>query len=365
MKVLLVNNDKGWSGGQEHLKDLSCELKSIGTDVHFVVRDGSPSHSRYGGLGFAVHPMPKHGFAGDLHGFSMLVKLLRSERFDIVSVNREHDLFMTALAWKIAFPFSKTGRFMMSYHTATTRPQTMLGTADAIVCISEHVKSRLLAANPSAANKTSVLYYGINAGEPPSLDKFSRCRSRKFFEGAAFPIIGMVGEFWKNQGELVEMLPVLRQKFPDLKAVFVGDDRDAGLVTPLKERIRTLGLEDAVLFTGRVPREKIPDIFYDFDLSVTTHRNEGFGIVHMESLSAGTPVVCYNEGGQVDLFRGEDVAIVVDGGAAEFTAAVSALLGDDSRRFAMGRNGRALIENSFSLKAMGSRYFLFYKSINS
>lgn len=365
MKVLLINNDKGWSGGQEHLKDLSCELTLLGVQVHFVVRDGSPSHSRYGGLGFTVHPMPKHGLAGDLQGLIMLVKLLRSERFDIVSVNREHDLFMTALAWKIAFPMAETGSFMMSYHTATTRRQPLLGTADAIVCISEHVKSRLLVANPSAAKKTSVLYYGINTGEPPTDEKFCRDRRRRFFDGGAFPMIGMVGEFWKNQGELVGMLPALRQKFPALKAVFVGDDRDEGLVNPLRERIRALGVEDAVLFTGRVPRERIADIFHDFDLSVTTHRNEGFGIVHMESLAAGTPVVCYNEGGQVDLFRGEDVAVVVDGAGAEFTAAVSSLLDDDSRRFAMGRRGRALIEKSFSLKAMGSRYFSFYKSLGS
>jgi len=47
MKILLINNDKGWSGGQEHLKDLAAELVLKGVDVHFLVRAGSKSESRF------------------------------------------------------------------------------------------------------------------------------------------------------------------------------------------------------------------------------------------------------------------------------------------------------------------------------
>lgn len=362
MKVLLINNDKGWSGGQEHLKDLAGQLLRLGLEIQFVVRQDSPSDVRFRELGVPVHALPRHGL-GDISALIKLVRLFRQEQFDIISINREHDLLLTGLVWNLAFPLRKAGRLMMSYHTATSRRQLLLGRADAILCISEHVRTKLLQGNPAVADKVRVVHYGIAPGAPPDAEKFNRNRQRRYFTGQGFPIIGMLGEFWKNQGELVEMIPLLQKTFPEIKIVFIGDNTDQALITPIHEKIKVLGVENAVIFTGRVPREQIPAIFYDLDLSVTTHRNEGYGIVHIESLAAGTPVVSYNEGGQVDLFRGEDVALLVDGGVPEFAAAVVSLLTDDGQRFAMGKRGRELVERRHSLQAMGERYLDFYRNM--
>lgn len=362
MKLLLVNNDKGWSGGQEHLKDLATELLSRGIEVHFVVRVGSKSDKRFRELGMVIHTMPPHGLA-DIKGFLLLARLLKRERFDIVSINREHDLLSTALAWHMAFPFSKYGKLMMSYHTATARRQPLINSAAAILCISEHVRTQLLKRHPEVADRISVVHYGIALGDPPAADKFNPEKPQRFFHNTGFPLIGMVGEFWKNQGELVEMLPMLRESFPNLKLAFVGDNTDLGLITPLMEKIRLLKLEDAVIFTGRVPRERIPDVFHDFDVSVTTHRNEGFGIVHLESLAAGTPVITYDQGGMVDIFKGENVGVVVSGGAKDFAAAAIKLLQDHKLRFAMGIRGYELMQRNYTLSAMGDRYFEFYQKL--
>jgi glycosyltransferase involved in cell wall biosynthesis len=363
MKILLINNDKGWSGGQEHLKDLAMELREHGVEFHFTARAGSPSETRFRQYGFPVHAVPRHHGVNDLKALAGLVSLLRRERFDVVSINREHDLFMAALARRLAFPLRPAGKLMMSYHLPTGRRQLLLGTADAIVCISEHVKETLLRGNPAAAARTHILYYGIALSGPPSPSRYAVDRPRRFFAGTGFPIIGMVGEFWKNQMELVEMTPLLKKAFPALTVALIGDASDRALVEPLEWRIRQLGLEKDIVFTGRVPRERIPDVFHDLDLSVTTHRNEGYGLVHLESLAAGTPVVAYNEGGFVDIFRGEDVGSLVDGGTAEFAAAAITLLKDDARRFAMGARGYELVARRYSVKAMGRRYLDFYRRL--
>jgi glycosyltransferase involved in cell wall biosynthesis len=364
MKVLLINNDKGWSGGQEHLKDLTAELLRLGAEVQFVVRAGSISDGRFRDMGVPVLALPGHGIR-DIKALFQLVRLFRRERFDIVSINREHDLFLTALALCLAFPFRRPGKLMMSYHTTTSRRQLLIGRVDGVLCISEHVRTRLLLGNPAVASKTSIVYHGIALGDPPAADKFDRNRRRRYFSKEGFPLIGMVGEFWKNQGELVGMIPLLKEKFPSIKIVFVGDNTDKGLVDPVINLIRSLGVEDAVIFTGRVPRERIPDIFYDFDLSVTTHRNEGFGIVHLESLVAGTPIVTFDEGGMVDIFKGEDIGRVVSGGAVEFVAAVTDLLENDEERFRLGRNGYELMVRQYSLAAMGRRYMEYYENLLS
>lgn len=362
MKVLLINNDKGWSGGQEHLKDLAAELVQNGVAVHFLVRSGSKSDSRFRETGLPVHAMPGHGL-GDLLGLLSLLRLLRRERFDVVSVNREHDLLLTALALRLAFPFRRPGKFIVNYHIGTARKQPLLSSADAVVCISEHVRDKLCRSNPVAAGKTTILYHGIALAGPPEPEKFQVDRPKRFFPGVGFPLIGMFGEFWKNQPELVDAVPYLKQEFPGLKIAFVGDNSDAGLLQPVLDKIRLHGLEGDFLFTGRIPRERVPDVFFDFDLSVSTHRNEGYGIVHLESLAAGTPVVAYNEGGMVDILRGEDVGLLVDGGPREFAAAVATLLRDHARRFAMGERGYELVQRKYSRAAMGARYLEYYRSL--
>lgn len=362
MKLLLVNNDKGWGGGQEYLKDLAVELRKSGVDVHFVVRAESLSAERFARLDFPVHSMPQHGLR-DIQAILKLAAILRRERFDIISINREHDILMTVLAKRMAFPFARAGLLLMSYHVGITRRQHFLGFMDAIICVSEHVRGRLLQLHPGVAPKTRVIHHGIGLSTPPEAEKFRTGRARRYITGADFPLIGMVGAFFKNQSELVDCIPLLKRRFPDIKVAFVGDNTELPLVVPLMEKIKGMGLEKSVIFTGKMPREKIADIFYDLDLSVTTYRNEGFGIVHLESLAAGTPVVCYNEGGQVDIFRGEDVGVLVDGGPNEFAAAVTDLLADEERRFAMGKRGRLLVERSYSLKAMTEKYLEFYREL--
>ena len=362
MKVLLINNDKGWGGGQEFLQDLAGELRPAGVDARTVVRAGSPSERRFGGLGFPVYPMP-HGGLRDLAAVATLASVIRRERFDVISINREHDIIPTVLALRLAFPFSPPGRLVMSYHIGVARSQPLLGTMDAIVCVSEHVRQTLLARYPGAAPKSLVIPNGIRLPPPPVPEKFRPDRERRVIKGAGFPLIGMVGAFWKNQAELVDCIPLLREAFPGIRVAFVGDSTERPLVDPLVDKIRTMGVEDQVIFTGKLPREQIADVFYDLDLSVTTHRNEGFGIVHLESLAAGTPVVCYNEGGMVDILRGEEVGAMVEGGPSEFAAAVVGLLRDHLRRFELGRRGHDLVRRRYSLQAMGERYRHFYREL--
>jgi glycosyltransferase involved in cell wall biosynthesis len=111
-----------------------------------------------------------------------------------------------------------------------------------------------------------------------------------------------------------------------------------------------------LVLTGKLPHERMPDLYSDFDLTVSTFRNEGFGLIHLESLAAGTPVVCYNEGGQRDIFEGEEAGLLVDGGVREFAAAVIELLKDHERRFMLGRAGVELVRTRFSAEAMAARY---------
>lgn len=363
MKLLLVNNDKGWGGGQEHLRTLADEFRKYGITAHFLVRPGSPSERVFTEDGFAVHPCSGSGFKGSISALFKTAALLRRGLYDVVVVEREHDLLRTVLARFIAFPFRKYGRLIVCYHTATARRQFFLNQADAVVCISEFVRKKLINSNRRIVPTVNVINNGIPVNAGPDTDKFSLLRQRRFFKGVGFPLIGMIGAFFKNQGELMEIVPLLKREFPDIKVALVGDDSDTGLTGPLRERARYLGVENSIIFTGAVAHDLMADIYFDLDLSVSTFRNEGFGLVHLESMAAGTPVVTFDEGGQVDIFRNNDAGILVSGGPDSFAAAVTSLLHDHERRFAMGRAGFRLVKSSWTAREMGKKYYDLFRKL--
>lgn len=365
MKLLLINIDKGWGGGQEHMKVLAGQFRQKGHSVDFLCREGSPSHRSFFAEGYGVHGYSAVGISGGVAAVLRMARLFRRERFDAVLVEREHDLFRSAIAWLLAFPFGSGSRFVACYHTATSRRQLMLGTADAVVCISNHVKNKLLAGNPGLRVPLQVLHNGISSDAPVVAEKFSMTRQRRYFKGYDFPVIGMVGAFFKNQPELVEAIPFLKEAFPAIRVVLVGDDTDRGLTQPIMARAEQLGVTANLVLTGKLPHELMDDLYFDFDLTVSTFRNEGFGLIHLESLAAGTPVVCYKEGGQRDILEGGEAGLLVDGGVREFAAAVISLLKDHQRRFEMGRAGVDLVRTRFSAEAMAARYLELLSGVSS
>ena len=166
----------------------------------------------------------------------------------------------------------------------------------------------------------------------------------------------MVGELWKNQEELVDAGRYLVERFPEITIAFIGGHEES---ISLREKIEASGFPERFIWTGRLDRKLLSDVFFDLDLSVSTHRNKGFGIVHIESLAGLTPVVAYKNGGLMEIIE-KGGGVLVDGGAEDFARAVSDLLSDDDRRFRLGIEGRRLVEENFSVDAMGRKHLEFY-----
>lgn len=364
MKILLINFDKGWGGGQEQLKALSLELSNHGHFPHILCRPESPAARNFSALGFPVSTFfaPGRFFLRQLFAIALL---FRRDRFDIVLITREHDLIRTALAWKLAFPFGNQGKLVICYHTATVRKQLFINATDAVSCVSTYIRDKLLVGNHRIASSITILPNGIAVSREPAAEKFTIERQRRFFHDAGFPLIGMIGAFFKNQGELIEIIPLLKREFPTVKVALVGDNTDSGLTAPLMEKAKRLGVADNLIFTGKIPHSRLADVYFDLDLSVSTFRNEGFGLIHLESLSAGTPVICYNEGGQKDIFAGTDAGLLIDGSTNEFASAVISLLKDHQRRFKMGRAGVELVKTRFSANTMAKNYIELFSKLTS
>jgi len=92
----------------------------------------------------------------------------------------------------------------------------------------------------------------------------------------------------KGFDELIELMPRLRELCPDLVYLCAGDGDDR---ERLEAKARALGCEDIVVFTGRIPEARKADYFRLADAYVHPSQMEGFGIVLLEALACGIPVV--------------------------------------------------------------------------
>lgn len=358
MKILYVNNAPLCSGCENHMIDVAVWLRDHGAAPSFLVREGGLLEERVAELGMPTYPVFAPGRTVGL--VPRIVRALLAEQPDVISINREHNILPVQIATYLARPLLRNRpRLVAVFHAPTGRWYPGLGAFDGIIGTSDFTAQTFVKANPQIKDLVEVIYCGI---EIPDLDpekKFRKDRPRRFFNDRVFPIIGMVGDLWKNQEELVALAPQLISRHPDLTIAIIGgyDGSEA-----LRAKITAAGLDSHFVMTGRIPRESIPDMFFDLDLSVSTHRNEGFGIVHVESLAAGTPVVAYKSGGLVEIVE-KGGGVLVEGLSREFVAVVADLLDDDERRWRLGAEGRRVAEDYFSMDVMGRRHLAFYRRI--
>jgi asparagine synthase (glutamine-hydrolysing) len=104
------------------------------------------------------------------------------------------------------------------------------------------------------------------------------------------------GEPGKGFDEVLETMPALTREVPELAYLICGDGPDR---QRLEAKARQLGLADRVAFTGFVPEERKADYYRLADAFVLPSRGEGFGIVLLEALACGIPVL----GSRIDAGR--------------------------------------------------------------
>ena len=92
----------------------------------------------------------------------------------------------------------------------------------------------------------------------------------------------------KGFDEVIEAIPELAETIPDIAYVICGDGTDR---ERLERKARNLGVSDKVVFVGYVPEERKVDFYRLADAFVMPSRGEGFGIVLLEALACGLPVI--------------------------------------------------------------------------
>jgi glycosyltransferase involved in cell wall biosynthesis len=136
-------------------------------------------------------------------------------------------------------------------------------------------------------------------------------------------------ERYKGFDEVIAIMPRLLARYPGLKYLIVGDGSDRARLQAI---VSDAGLSGAVIFAGRIAEADKVSCYNLADAYVMPSRGEGFGIVLIEALACGLPVVGSSVDGSREALRGGELGRVVDPADSEalFAAVIAAL--HDGRR---------------------------------
>ncbi|ALV62898.1 Glycosyltransferase [Thermococcus sp. 2319x1] len=136
-------------------------------------------------------------------------------------------------------------------------------------------------------------------------------------------------------------------KIEDGTLVMVGN----GEMLPfLKAQAKFLGIEDRVVFMGYVPDDILPEVFRMADIFVLPSvSSEAFGIVILEAMASGIPVIATNVGGIPEVVKENEAGLLVPpGNELELRKTIQKLLKDEELRRWYGNNGRKAVEEKYS-----------------
>ncbi len=359
MKILFVNNFKGRGGGEEFLRDLLPGLAEMGVEVGLVCRPETPLAHMFSGTTIRLYPVQRSGFNAVSSVFK-IAEVIRKEGYEVINIQRGHDIVQSWAASCI----SGAGPILM--HTLQVpefiKSRFLLGRMHRIITISRYVVEKITSYAPSVAGRVNIIHYGIDLSKfrPASTEK--GWLRRRFGVSQDAPVIGTVGDLWKNQIEFLDALVDIRKEFPGARYAIVASESEVEEVREFKERVNQLRLSDAVLWVGRLSKEEMPLFYADINVAVSTHRNEGFGIWLLEAMAMGAPVVAFNAGGVRDSLEGCSAGILVDGGARGLAAVVLRVLKDPEQRRRMSGSGPKWVVEKFGRARMTEDYYRFFES---
>lgn len=155
----------------------------------------------------------------------------------------------------------------------------------------------------------------------------------------------------KAAPQLVRVVAALRAANTYL--LVVGDGPEKAAVAALAAE---LGVSDRVRLLGQASDADRNRAFAVADVFASTSQHEGFGLVFLEAMAFGLPVVCYDRGGQTDFLSTPATGAVVRLNDLEaFTAAIDALQRSPERRAQVRRDNLALVEDYF-IERCAERY---------
>lgn len=347
-------------GVQFHVRDLAEHLIRRGHEVSVLAPsdDETPLPPYAVSAGRAV-PVPYNGSVARLNfGFLSAARVRRwvhDGRFDVLHI---HEPASPSLA--LLTCWAAQGPIVATFHTSNPRSRAMIAAYPILQPALEKISARI--AVSEYARRTLVEHLGGDAVVIPNgvdVDFFARAEPRPEWQGGTIGFIGRIDEPRKGLPVLMKALPRIVEALPDTRLLVAGRGDEKEAVVGLPESLR-----DRVEFLGMVSDEDKARLLRSVDLYVAPNTGgESFGIILVEAMSAGAPVLA----GDLDAFAqvldgGEAGELFATGDAEALAEAAVRLLGSPERLAELRERGRRHVRR-FDWRTVGSDVLAVYETV--
>ncbi len=225
----------------------------------------------------------------------------------------------------------------------------ILRRASRILALSYVTAQRIIEEVPEVAAKVEVMLFPIDTGryQPDPAAQTQSAYGEYLF------MASRLNDPRKNVAMLLHAFALVRQHFPALKLVLAGDVPGEAVLSD----VAALNLQDAVFFPGLVSADELLRLYQGAQLFTLSSKQEGLGIVMLEALACGTPVVATRCGGPEGVISEQVGRLVPNDDAEAFAESIIDLLSQPERLEAMRAACVTYAKKTFSWAAIEKQFF--------
>jgi len=257
--------------------------------------------------------MPQYLPAENFRGFNVnrtkfiLKTIFQPEKPDIIILSHIN-LALVGMLLKTISPKCKV--WLITHGIEVWRPlsglrMALLKRCEKVICVSDFTKQQMISRHHTDPDKCIVLNNAVDPFMklPVSFTKPANLLKRYGLSGSnpvIFTLTRLAStEQYKGHDQVIKAISHLKQKFPGIKYILSGQyDHNEGI--RIQKMISEHQVEEQVILTGFIDENELSDHFLLADMFVLPSKKEGFGIVFIEALACGLPVICGNVDGSVD-----------------------------------------------------------------
>jgi glycosyltransferase involved in cell wall biosynthesis len=286
----------------------------------------------------------------DLPGALTLARIVRDLEIDLIHAHMARDYPLAAIASKRAgdAPLVLTRHVLFPINRIHRKA---LARAARFIAVSEAVARSLKSQKILEAQKIVTIHNGIDI-ERFALSSGSKDRTRPT---NAPLLVGMVGHIApiKGQEDFIRAASIIAQRRTDVSFIIIGADksRQGENRAAMEALAAKLKVDKRVHFAGW--QKDVRSLLSKLDVFVSASRSEPFGLVILEAMATGVPVVATASEGALEIIEnGVTGRIVPIADPESLAAAVTDLLDDPAARARLAENALQTVKQKFSLDEM-------------
>jgi glycosyltransferase involved in cell wall biosynthesis len=293
-----------------------------------------------------------------------LIVLLRSRRIDIVNLHYPNDSYcyfaICRRLLRIRLVTSVHGRDAFDQErpkpTYSYAFKSIVHSSDLVVLPSDAYRRKFLEAFPALSDRTIFIHNGVNPAH------FNAADNRRNTAARGNQYILCVAELqeYKAIDVLLKAATPLLETDPRVTLVLAGDG-------PMRNELETLasalGIRHQTMFLGTQGASEVARLMQGCEVMVLPSRMEPFGIVLIEAMACGAPIVATDVGGVPEIVQHEITGILVEPDNPQaLTAGLRRALSDDGLRRTMADHGYARVMERFCRTHNGAAYVTAFAS---